>query len=300
MRDPEKRTDKGKAVLIIAILAIVLLIVLRFVLYYIRNDGFSGISVLLPLFLLGFIAFALIMSCFFAAWVYQDCRKRNDDAALWAIIVFVATPFLGLLLYFLRRSEMKQRCLSCGHKISIKANYCEQCGIRIDKKEESLMGKTRTHHVTYIIAGVASFVLMLTCLTGFIVSAAAEGNVNTSVDSEDRVWNFGGITMHYNISWNGVWKQGFKSASDGFITQEKLNIKDASSESLYADISCATVPEGASLTLWLVQGDVSKSFDVTSLSEPLTVALEEFENGTLHVRLQINGVKDCTSEIYIK
>lgn len=300
MRDPEKRTDKGKAVLIIGILAIVLLVVLRFVLYYIRNDGFSGISVLLPLFLLGFIAFALIMSCFFAAWVYQDCRKRNDDAALWAIIVFVATPFLGLLLYFLRRSEMKQRCLSCGHKISIKANYCEQCGIRIEKKEESLMGKTRTHHVTYIIAGVASFVLMLTCLTGFIVSAAAEGNVNTSVASEDRVWNFGGITMHYNISWNGVWKQGFKSASDGFITQEKLKIKDASSESLYADISCATVPEGASLTLWLVQGDVSKSFDVTSLSEPLTYALEEFENGTLHVRLQINGVKDCTSEIYIK
>lgn len=69
---------------------------------------------------------------------------------------------------------------------------------------------------------------------------------------------------------------------------------------LHADISCETVPDGASLTLWLVQGDVSKSFDVTNLSDPLEYSLSEFENGKIHVRLQINGVEDTISEIYVK
>ena len=52
--------------------------------------------------------------------------------------------------------------------------------------------------------------------------------------------------------------------------------------------------------MWLVQGDVSKSFDVTNLSDPLEYSLSEFENGKIHVRLQINGVEDTISEIYVK
>ena len=43
-----------------------------------------------------------------------------------------------------------------------------------------------------------------------------------------------------------------------------------------------------------------KSFDVTSLSEPLEYSLYEFKNGEIHVRLLIEGVKDTVSEIYIK
>ena len=68
----------------------------------------------------------------------------------------------------------------------------------------------------------------------------------------------------------------------------------------HLDVYKRQVPDGASLTLWLVQGDVSKSFDVTNLSDPLEYSLSEFENGKIHVRLQINGVEDTISEIYVK
>ena len=52
--------------------------------------------------------------------------------------------------------------------------------------------------------------------------------------------------------------------------------------------------------MWLVQGEVVKSVDVTNLSEPLEYPLNDFENGEIHVRLQINGVEDTISEIYVK
>ncbi len=35
------------------------------------------------------------------------------------------------------------------------------------------MEMKRTHHIGYIIMGTVSMILMITCLTGFIVSAAS-------------------------------------------------------------------------------------------------------------------------------
>ena len=110
-----------------------MLIFLRFGLYFLKSDGFSGLSRLLPVLLLCFIIFALCTSAFFAAWVYQDCKRRDDDPVLWAIIVFAATPFIGLLVYFLRRSGIQATCPACGQRISIKAKYCEECGTHIEK-----------------------------------------------------------------------------------------------------------------------------------------------------------------------
>lgn len=78
-----------------------------------------------------------------------------------------------------------------------------------------------------------------------------------------------------------------------------MTITDADTQLLYADISCGTVPDGATLVMWLVQGEVAKSIDVTELSETLEYPLHEFENGKIYVRLQINGVKNTVSEIYI-
>lgn len=297
-----KSFNKVKLPFIIGIPVVLLLAVLRFTLYYFRSDGFSGISILLPVLLIGFILSALVAASFFAAWVYQDCKKRNDDGVLWVLVIFIATPFIGLLIYFLRRSEIKTPCGSCGHWVSMKVKYCEECGSPIQKnKENSIdMEKQRTHHLTYLIAGIISLVLMLTCLAGFIAAAATDGNVNTSVTSNEKIWNFGSISMNYNTYLGGVWKLNFKSASDGFVSEEKFIIQDADNELLQADITCSTVPEGASLTLWLVQGEITQTIDVTNLSEPLEYVLNEFENGTIHIRLQINGVENTSSEIFIK
>ena len=162
------------------------------------------------------------------------------------------------------------------------------------------MVKQETHHLKFIVAGIVSMALMLICLTGFIVSAATGNGINTNVASNDRIWNSGVINMSYSTYIGDVWKLKFRSASDGFVKEQSMTITDPDTQLLHADVSCGTVPEGATLVLWLVQGEVVRSVDITDLSEPLEYSLNEFENGKVHVRLQINGVENTVSEIYIK
>lgn len=83
-----KNRDNNKLLFYIGIPVIFLLIILRFGIAYIRSDGFNGLSLILPIQLLCVIIFAFCSSVFFAAWVYQDCKKRGDDAVLWSIVVF--------------------------------------------------------------------------------------------------------------------------------------------------------------------------------------------------------------------
>lgn len=293
-------TKKNKLLFYIAIPVILLLIFLRFGLYYLKSDGFSGLSMQLPILLSGFILFALCTSAFFAAWVYQDCKKRNDDPVLWAIIIFAVTPFIGLLIYFLRRLELKTICPSCRHRISVKANYCEECETKIQKEDSDIMVKQEMHHLKIIIAGILSMVLMLACLTGFIVSAATGNGINTNIASNDRVWNLGTISMNYNAYQDNVWKLDFRKASDGFVKEQDMTIEDADTQLLYADITCGTIPDGATLVLWLVQADAAESVNVTNLSGPLKYPLHAFKNGKVRVRLQINGVENTVSEICIR
>lgn len=297
----QKNMNVGKLLVGIGFPIVVLALGLRFWLYYLRSDGFSGLSMMLPFLLIGTILSFLLMSCFFAAWVYQDCKKRNDDSILWAIVVFFTTPFIGLLVYFLRRSEIKTTCHLCKHLVSHKANFCEECGAKLENMEEiTEMKSKRTHHMKYIIMGVVCMALTVVCLTTFIVSATSGQSYNSSITSSDRVWNIGSISMNSDTHFNGVWKLDFKSASDGFVSQKKMTINNSEVNSLYADIVCNTVPENSTLILYLVQGDIVKSFDVTNLSEPLQYSLSEFDNGEIQVRLQINGVQNAVSEIYIK
>ena len=294
------RAKKNSFPLYIGILVIIVFIFLRFGLYFLKSDGFSGLSMLLPVLLLCFILFALCTSAFFAAWVYQDCKRRGDDPELWAIVVFVTTPLIGLLIYFLHRSDIKTRCPACGQRISVKAKYCQECGTHIEQEEHHIMEKQGTHHLKFIIAGTISMALMLVCLTSFIVNAAAGNGINTNITSNDRIWNLGTISMNNNSYLDEVWRLDFKSASEGFVKEQNMTIADADAQTLYADISCGTAQDGATLVLWLVQEDMAKSIDVTNLSEPLEYPLNEFENGNIHVRLQINGVKNTVSEIYIQ
>ncbi len=79
----------------------------------------------------------------------------------------------------------------------------------------------RTHHTSFIIMGVICMALMLTCLTGFIVSAATGNGINSDITSNEKVWNMGSISMNYESYLNGTWKLNFKSASDGFVAEEK-------------------------------------------------------------------------------
>lgn len=295
-------TQKEKRLLLyIGIPMICLLLFLRLGLYFFKSDGLSGLSMLFPILLLCIAALALCTSAFFAAWVYQDCKKRGEDPILWTAIVLIATPLIGLLIYFLRRPEPKKICPTCGHRISLRAKYCEECGKYVENKEDiTAMTKPKTHHLKFIVTGTVSMVLMLICLTVFIVNAAAGNGINTDVTSGEKIWNLGTIQMNSNTYHDGIWKLDFKSASDGFIKEELFSIQDPKTQVLCADVSCDTIPDGATLTLWLVQDETVQSFDVTTLSKPLDLPLNQFKNGQLYVRLEIHGVKDVTSKISLQ
>lgn len=290
---------QNQKIFVIGILLILVLVIARLAVFYFKSDGLSGLSAGFLLFAVGMIVFGLSMSGCFAAWVYQDCIGRSDDGILWAIVVFFTTPFIGLLVYFLRRSDIKQSCSVCGHKISLKAKFCEECGVPVEKREEIVYMK-KTHHLKFIAAGVISMMLMLGCLTGFIVSAATGGNINTSVSADQKIWNTGIITMSVETNIGDTWKLRFKSATRGYVKEVKRTVENAAEEKLYADIHCDTIPDGSALTLWLVQGDKTAHVDVTNLKEPLEYSLEDFDEGKIRIRLVIDGVEDVKSEIFIK
>ena len=293
--------EKRRSHLWVTVPVILLLVLVRFALHFLKNRDYSGLSPVLPLLMLGFALFLVLGAAAFAAWVWHDSRDRGDDPVLWSMVVLIATPLIGLLLYFLRRSERKTPCPACGHLVSLQANYCERCGTPIpDKEEHAAMAVQKTHHLPLIVAGIAGILLALACLAGFVACVAFGDFMNTDVTSSDRVWNLGTISMNADFYRDGVWDLDFRSASDGVVKEQVLTITDAAAQALHADITCGTVPEGASLTLWLVQGDTVQSYDVTALAEPLVCPLDEFADGALRVRLQIDGVKDTVSHIAIQ
>lgn len=299
MKNNKVSTGRGWIYLIGVI--VILAIVLRFGLYYLKSGGFSGLSMAIPLFAGGSIIFALLMNAAFSVWVYQDCKKRNDVGVFWVLIMLFTGAFLGILIYFLRRPELKSNCKHCGHAISLNAKYCDECGSCVEKKEGiDRMEQNKKQYTGFLVIGMISTVLMFVCLTGVVVSATSAEGVNSNVASDKKVWNMGSISMNEQSYSQGVWKLDFNRASEGFIAQQDMKIENADKDILYADISCATVPEGASLVLWMVQGEVARSVDVTKLSETVEYPLSEFDNGKVYVRLQINGVKDTRSEICIK
>ena len=110
-----------------------------------RSD-FSGFS----FFMLGMMAFWLIISVILAYFVYRDSLSRNSpNAALWAIIVFF-TSFIGLIIYFLFKENSKnynpkptlssqgiepqeqlsnrQYCPICGTQVNNFSKFCLNCG----------------------------------------------------------------------------------------------------------------------------------------------------------------------------
>lgn len=64
--------------------------------------------------------------------------------------------------------------------------------------------------------------------------------------------------MNNNSYLDDVWRLDFRSASEGFVKEQNMTIADADAQTLYADISCGTAQDGATLVLWLVQEDTAK------------------------------------------
>ncbi len=124
--------------------------------------------------------------------------------------------------------------------------------------------------------------------------------INTNAASDERVWNLGTISMNYNAYRNGVWKLDFKSASEGFVKEQDMTIADADVQLLYAGYFLRNSAGWSNACLVAGTGDACKIFGCYKSFPTLKYPLHEFENGNVHVRLQINGVENTVSEIYIQ
>lgn len=273
---------------IVAFFALFALIALRICIRLNGND-FSGISTFAVILLLGGILCVFIFISCICTWVYKDSISRGENGLLWALIVLVTTPFIGLIVYFISRKEEKATCKSCKNQITKKANYCEHCGVENKNKEEYTMLKTNKS-VKLIVVGVMAAVLMIGCFTTFTVLAFTS---DSFVDK--TIWNMGIISMSYENKSGNEWTLNFKSASDGFRKRDTFKIEN-DSKILYADIECA---EGE-LLLHIEQGDKQDTIDVSNIDQPLEYSLQDFQAGKITVILEVNGAKNVESFIMIK
>lgn len=273
---------------IAAFFILFVLIALRICIKLNGND-FLGISALAVILLLGGILCTFIFISCICTWVYKDSASRGENGLLWALIVLVTTPFVGLIIYFISRKEEKITCKSCKNQIIKNANYCEHCGVENKNKEEYIMLKT-IKSVKLIVAGVIAAVLMIGCFTAFTVLAFTS---DSFVDK--TVWNKGIISMSNENKIGNEWTLKFKSASDGFRKRDTLKIED-DSQILFADIECA---EGE-LLLHIEQGDKKETIDVSNIEQPIEYSLQDFQAGKITVILEVNGAKNVDSFITIK
>ena len=92
MKMHNKTNTRKRRWLIWAAAIIILFIFVRFAVFFAVSEGFSGIAIAVPLFLMGGILFWLFMSVFFGAWVYQDCRKRGGMILCSGSLLFFSHP----------------------------------------------------------------------------------------------------------------------------------------------------------------------------------------------------------------
>ena len=243
------------------------------------------------------IPFFLILAyTFFIIWIYKDCKERGESPLLWILLLFFTSLFLGLIIYLIVRKEKKVTCKSCDKLISSSAKYCEHCGVTIQNGNDVQVVKQKTNR-KYIIAGISSFAMIFICVI-FIVIIGLSTSMN--VKSKSKVWNRGFETFSTQTKIGNSWKMSLKSATEGFIKEASMDITNPEEEVLYLDVSCDVKEDGGNLMLWLVQGDTVRSIDITNLSGVLQYPLNEFKEGKIFVRLQINNVKNVKSEIIIE
>lgn len=300
--------NKFKKYFIIGIVFI-LLIVFFMIGIGIATGEYTGLSPLAVTLLLGSFIFALVFFGCICTWVYKDSVIRGQNGFLWALIMLVTTPFVGLIVYFISRKDEMINCKSCNNRISKRANYCEHCGIMIENnsqsinslygnkdleykvknKEEHVMTKAN-RNIRLIVVGTIGAMLMTVCLVAFMIIAFTS---DSFIDKS--IWNTGVISSSYENKIGNEWKLNFKSASNGYRKRDTLKIKDGD-QFLYAEVECG---EGE-LLLYIEQGSKQEIIDVSNLEQPLVYPLNDFEKGKITVIFEINGARNVKSYIAIK
>lgn len=90
---------------------------------------------LTPLLLLAFIAPVLLfggMIALIAGFVYRDAPKRGMDRWMWMTIAVYVPNLIGLIIYFITRSNNSTKCLNCGKSIKSEFEVCPYCSTQLN------------------------------------------------------------------------------------------------------------------------------------------------------------------------
>lgn len=282
-------SDKKKKYIIIGIVILIAAIILRVAIWGV-TEGIGTISLLAGGLLFGGLLCALLVYVCICIWIYRDCMKRGENGLLWMIIVFIATPILGLIIYMVTRGENRILCRNCGYRIRQSARYCENCGEENQGRQGEMAVEQSSKGFGFIIAAILSGILMLGCLISFIVLAF------TTDDFLDKnTWNTGIIMASIENKWGDDWNLSFKYASEGFRKSAKFRIDDNQAV-LHAQVSS----EEGQLLMHIIQDEREEIIDVSNLKEPLVYPLTEYKAGKIQVVLEINGAKNVKSKIQIE
>lgn len=279
-------SDKKKKYMIIGIVVLFAAIVIRAAAWGMK-EGIGGISLLAAgLLIVGLLCALLVYVCI-CIWIYRDCAKRGENGLLWMIIVFIATPILGIIIYMITRGENRILCRYCGYRIKASARYCENCGEENQGRQEEMAVQKSSKGFGFMIAAILSGILMIGCFISFVVLAF------TTDDFLDKnTWNTGIIMASIENKWGDDWNLSFKYASEGFRKSAKFRIDDNQAV-LHAQISC----EEGQLLMHIIQDEKEEIIDVSNLKEPLVYPLTEYQAGKIQVVLEINGAKNVKSKI---
>ena len=279
-------SGKKKKYMIIGIVVLFAAIVIRAAAWGMK-EGIGGISLLAAgLLIVGLLCALLVYVCI-CIWIYRDCAKRGENGLLWMIIVFIATPILGIIIYMITRGENRILCRYCGYRIKASARYCENCGEENQGRQEEMAVQKSSKGFGFMIAAILSGILMIGCFISFVVLAF------TTDDFLDKnTWNTGIIMASIENKWGDDWNLSFKYASEGFRKSAKFRIDDNQAV-LHAQISC----EEGQLLMHIIQDEKEEIIDVSNLKEPLVYPLTEYQAGKIQVVLEINGAKNVKSKI---
>lgn len=279
-------SDKKKKYMIIGIVVLFAAIVIRAAAWGMK-EGIGGISLLAAgLLIVGLLCALLVYVCI-CIWIYRDCAKRGENGLLWMIIVFIATPILGIIIYMITRGENRILCRYCGYRIKASARYCENCGEENQGRQEEMAVQKSSKGFGFMIAAILSGILMIGCFISFVVLTF------TTDDFLDKnTWNTGIIMASIENKWGDDWNLSFKYASEGFRKSAKFRIDDNQAV-LHAQISC----EEGQLIMHIIQDEKEEIIDVSNLKEPLVYPLTEYQAGKILVVLEINGAKNVKSKI---
>jgi len=101
-------------------------------------SSYSSDLLWVPLVIFSIYAIIFIVWILVAVWVYKDAKKRKENAALWAIIVFIA-GLIGILIWIALRPPIGGRqtpperiCPNCGRGIPLNAVFCPYCAKKFE------------------------------------------------------------------------------------------------------------------------------------------------------------------------